>query len=353
MRRSKRGVDAQAAFGRQLRAERLLDLAARILDEVRVLRIVDLLERFQRQRLSPRRVRLRRRDGAVLHHQPQHLALAALDRARPAIGLPQFGVGIVVGRRLGQPRQQRRLRQRQLLRRPAEVSLRGGLDAVRQVAVVDLVQIDLQDGVFGVAPRQLGRQDRLLDLAGDRLLRSQKCQLDQLLGDGAAARPREAALLHRVVERAQQPDRIHAGMFVEVRVLGGNRGVQQVGGNPVQRHRGTPAEVRIAHLVEHVPIPIVDQRRGEVAGARLELVGHGQIPGDTGVAHQHDAERQNTQSHDDQHDEGRPSAARSPARRRHLRRLRAHRLPGRLEPAELAGPKRPVASAPAPRARRS
>ena len=193
-----------------------------------------------------------------------------------------------------------------------------------------------------------------MTLRGDRLLRSQKCQLDQLLGDGAAARPREAAILHRVIERTQQPDRVHAGMFVEVRVLGGDRGVQQVGGNPVQRHRSTPAEVRIAHLVEHVPIPIVDQRRGEVAGARLQLVGHGQIPGDAGVAHQHDAERQHTQSHDDQRDEGRRSAARSPARRRLTRwraGCRAHRLRGSLSRPSWLDRSDPAASAPAPRAR--
>ena len=209
----------------------------------------------------------------MLHHQAEHLALAALHRAGLAIGVPQPGVGVIVGRRLRQPGQHRRLRQRQVFGRFAEIGLGRGLDAVGQVAVVELVQVDLQDGLPGIAPRHFRGQNRLLDLPRDRFLGRQEGELDELLGDGAAARPREAALLDRVVDGAQQADRIHAGMLPEVRIFGRDRRINQVLRKLTQRHRRAPAVVGVAHLAQHIAVAVIDQRGGELAGPRLKLIG--------------------------------------------------------------------------------
>src|SRR5688572_33239489 len=64
--------------------------------------------------------------------------------------------------------EQRRLRdgQRREVRFP-EVRLRRGLDAIGLVAVVDLVEVELEDLLLRVRPRDLDGEDRLLDLARD------------------------------------------------------------------------------------------------------------------------------------------------------------------------------------------
>ena len=59
------------------------------------------------------------------------------------------GVDIVDGRGLRQPGQEGGLRQGQLVGGGVEIGLGGGLDAVGQVAVIDLVQVQLEDLVFG------------------------------------------------------------------------------------------------------------------------------------------------------------------------------------------------------------
>jgi len=55
------------------------------------------------------------------------------------------------------------------------------------VAEVDLVQVDLEDAVLGVATLELHGQHRLLELALEAAIRREEQDLGELLGDGAAA----------------------------------------------------------------------------------------------------------------------------------------------------------------------
>ena len=105
-----------------------------------------------------RQVGLLLRDVAVLDHQAQYHALPGLG----GLGILQR---IVAGWRLRQPGQQRTLRQVQLSGVFGKVGASGRLDAVGQVAVVGLVQVECQNLVFAVGPRQSPGQDGLAQFA--------------------------------------------------------------------------------------------------------------------------------------------------------------------------------------------
>ena len=72
---------------------------------------------------------------------------------------------VVLRRRLHQAGDQRRFGHVEVARVLVEVALRGGLDAVALVPVVDLVQVHLQDLVLGELLVQLIGQDDLARLA--------------------------------------------------------------------------------------------------------------------------------------------------------------------------------------------
>ncbi len=83
-------------------------------------------------------------------HQPQH-DLLARD------GEVGVGEGVVDAGGLRQTGQQGAFGQEQVGGRLAEIGLRGGLDAVGHAAVIDLVEVQGQDFVLGVAPRSAPR----------------------------------------------------------------------------------------------------------------------------------------------------------------------------------------------------
>ena len=123
---------------------------------------------------------LRCSDVPRLAHGLQHLG-ATLKRRRRVV------VRVVRRGQLGQAREQRRLRQRQVLRRLGEVRLCSGLDAVRVVAVEDGVEIRRQDLVFGEAILELDREDRLAQLPVEGVLLDDVNLRDQLLRQRRAA----------------------------------------------------------------------------------------------------------------------------------------------------------------------
>ncbi len=319
-------MDTQAALRQQFRAEGLLDLAARILDEVRILRGVGLAQRLEDDRRLPRGVGLGRGDRVIAHHQRQDGTLPPLDRAGRAIRVPQPRVGVVIGRRLGQSGQQRGFGQRQIGRALVEVGFGGRLDAVGQVAVIDLVEIDLEDFVFRIAPRDFGGQDRLFDLPGQRPFGGEEGQLDQLLGDRAAAGGRvQVAIFDRVIERAGDADGVHAGVLIEIGVFSREGGRRQVRRDGRQRDRGAPAIVRVGHFVQQPARPVVDQRRVELAGAGLQLIGRGQRRGDAGIADEPGADEQQPQRRAEQQRQRHPPTAGAAFGGRSSRRLRRAR----------------------------
>ncbi len=255
-------------------------------------RIVHLAQWLEHQLFGPCRVGLGIADVTLLHHQPQNDALPPLDRAGLSVRLPQLGVGIVVGGRLAEADNHGSLGQGELGCMPSEVSLGRGLDAVGQVAIVDLVQVDPEDRVFVISPRDFSRQDRLFHLTGYGPLGREVGELDELLGDGAAARSAQIALADGIVDRTRNAYRVHAAVGVEVGIFRGDGSVDHVRRHLVEFDRSAPAVVRVRDLVEDLPGAVVDQRRCKAAHACLQLVGAGQIARDAGVADKDDAQEQ-------------------------------------------------------------
>ena len=125
--------------------------------------------------------------------------------------------------------------------------------------VVDPVQVELEDLVLAVAVLERVGEQRLLHLAGDRLLRSQQGELHQLLGDRAAALGGAAGRdVHG--DGPADRDRIDGAVVVEGPVLG-----RQGRGGPVATHlvelqRDVVLALRVA-LAENVAGAVVDDDR--------------------------------------------------------------------------------------------
>ena len=118
-------------------------------------------------------------------HQPQHF-VTAVRRCLRVVDR------VVPGRARRDAGEHRRLRQREVFRVLAEVSLGRCLDAVVEAAVRNLVQVPLEDLVFRIALRKLDRVHGLLELALIRaLIAVGERDVDvanELLGDRTAAR---------------------------------------------------------------------------------------------------------------------------------------------------------------------
>ena len=145
----------------------------------------------------------------------EHLAE---DEVAPRLRMARVHDRVVERRVLGNPRQQRRLRERQVSGALAEVGERGLLDPVGAVAEVDRVEVGREDAVLRPALLELPRERRLLELARDRALVRDHRVLDELLRDRRAA-------LHEPVlgdvgpERARHPVHVDAAVLVEPLVL--------------------------------------------------------------------------------------------------------------------------------------
>jgi hypothetical protein len=163
--------------------------------------LLDVVDEVLRRPLRPRqadlvrvgeigRVRLvvlRRRDLSLLEHRPQH-------EPAPLARLLRVGHRVVEARVGRDPREQRRLRERQVAGALLEVRQRGLLDPVGAVPEVDRVQVLLQDPPLRpAAPRVVGEPlelpgvGRLAHLARDCLLLAVERVLHELLRDRRAA----------------------------------------------------------------------------------------------------------------------------------------------------------------------
>ena len=207
-----RRVNLEAAFAHRVRAVLLLELVDHVGEEVRLLDA-----RVDAARLEPERVRANRRvvlgerDVVVVDERAQHLVATVERRLRVV-------ERVVHRRRLRQPRQERRLEQRQLAGGLREVRLRRGLDAVGVVAVVHGVQVLVEDLRLRPLARELDREARLLDLARERLLLAGVEVADELLRD------RGAALDHLaggevLPSRARNADVVHTSVLPEAAVF--------------------------------------------------------------------------------------------------------------------------------------
>ncbi len=155
-------------------------------------------------------------DEAKFVHAPQHVLLA---------GLGPLGIGHRVegGGRLRQSGQHRRLGDRDILERLAEVDLRRRGEPVGPLAEEDLVDVQLEDLVLAEARLDLPGQQHFAELARDRLLPREEEVACHLHGDGAGA------LLGAGTEigpgGAHHRKIVDTPMLVEPFVLGGQNGL--------------------------------------------------------------------------------------------------------------------------------
>ena len=179
----------------------------------------------------------------LLHHQVERDAGAA------ARGL---GVGgrRIIGRRLDEAGDDRRLGDRELGRAVAEEAARSGVDAIGAAAEIDAVEIELEDLVLGEAPFERHRQYGLAQLAGEAAIVVEEDVAGELLGDGRAAL-RPAAALDAHDQGADDADRIDADMRAEAAVLDRDHRVAHDRRDPVV---GQPFAEHRAHRLDDVAI---------------------------------------------------------------------------------------------------
>ena len=179
--RVKRGLDHKAVAAGEVRTQPR-ELGAGERDEL----VRDRRERRRKNvdSLDRRRVRLRSGDPAVVDHAPEHVRLARVRR----------GVDdrVVFGGTLRKPREIGRVSEIEIRRSDSEVHARRGLDAVRAAAVVDVVQVELEDLRLRAIRLELQRDERLMRLAqGERGRIVRKVEPSRkLLGDRRRARRR-------------------------------------------------------------------------------------------------------------------------------------------------------------------
>ena len=207
------------------------------------------------------------RDVAVGQHAVEH-QVAALQAV---VGVVD---GVVVGRRLGNAHEGGRLDQREVARVLREVALRRSLDAVGARAVVDGVEVHLEDLVFGVELLHLQGEIDLAHLAldGDLVhLRGQDGLAHELLRDGGGA---FLAAGDVDDDGARDAGEVDAVVLVEALVLGVDRGEQHV-----LAHLGQLDGVAVLKLElrEHRGLIAGEDRGGARLVVGVDLGGVGQV----------------------------------------------------------------------------
>ena len=120
----------------------------------------------------------------------------------------------IIGRRLDQPGDDRRLAQAEPVGAMAEEGAAGGIDAIGAAAEINPVEIELEDLVLGEFALKRERQHRFPDLAAEGAAVGQEDVAGELLGDGRSALA-PAAGLEPHLERARDADRVDAEMAAE------------------------------------------------------------------------------------------------------------------------------------------
>ena len=265
--------------GRMVAAELVAELLAQVLLGVAAARIDGARVRPDPDARAPRRPLLLGRDEAFLPHPREH-DVAAFERAVEVRPRRQRR------RRARQAGDQRRLRQRQRLRRTSEQVPRHRLDAVDAGAQVDPVQVQLEDLVLRELRVDVEREHRLADLAAVGFLVRQEERARELLRQraGPLRRPGREVPDHRAPER----DRIDAEVAVEAMVLDRDERVPQVFRDLGERHV-------VPVLVQAEPPLAVRREEPGVADAAAQLVhdvGLPHQPGEADGADEHERDEE-------------------------------------------------------------
>ncbi len=173
-----RGVNLQAQGHHLFFAEALLQLAPHVLGKVAAFLEPVRPQRLELDGLAQGRDRFRLGDVAHVHHAPEHIFLALLGPLGGQVG------GVTAGR-LGDARQNRRLRQGEVFHVLREKFLGRGLHPVGPPPQENVVQVDGEDFFLGEVLVDAVGQHRLFDLAAEAALRGEHDALHHLLGDGA------------------------------------------------------------------------------------------------------------------------------------------------------------------------
>ena len=237
-------LDDQVVAGREIGPQRP-QLVEDVADEVRG---EGLALGREHGKIDSRRLGgLRGRDHAVGLEPAQHIRLAGAG----ALGMYER----VEAGALRQPGKQARLREIELARRDAEVGASRRLDAVGAAAVVDLVEVGLEDLVFRVVRLELEREQRLARLAErQRVAGVEVERARELLRDGRCAgtdgRERRG--------RAHDRQGVDPGVLPEALVLGCDRRGDGDGSDVLEADRDVEAVRGLA--VQHGAFAIEHHR---------------------------------------------------------------------------------------------
>ena len=171
-------------------------------------------------------------DDRVFAHAPEYVNTPVLGQIR----IDERRIGRWA---LGQTRQQRRFRNRKLTRGFVEVGLGRFADPPGARAEVDLIQIQIEDLVFGEVALDLSRQHHLAELAREAPFGAEQHLLDQLHGDRAGALL-DAAGADVHPGGAQDRHIVDPTVLEEVAVLRGHESEACVLGQRSQRYHDPP-----------------------------------------------------------------------------------------------------------------
>ncbi len=158
--------------------------------------------------------------------------------------------------------------------RSTEISLSCRLHAVGEVSVVDLVEIQLEDFIFGVATGNFGGEQDLANLAQGGSLgaffgREQQVARD-LLGNGRGAR--NGLTLSQVLpDGTGDRGRVEPGIAVKGRILGSDEGAHHVRRDLIQRDIRAAPRLRIKDFVKQIALPVQDAGRFELSRMLLQI----------------------------------------------------------------------------------
>ena len=176
-----RGADLQAAFIQRRIAVLVIDAAADFFDEV-----IDIRHLGAERTLKGDKV-FRLGGGGIAIGDVAVFRHLADDDVAPGDGGGFVANGIIVGGTFGQCRQIGRFRNGQFVQRFSEIVRGGGRDPIGILAEEYLVQIQLENMVFGEGLFDPHGEDRLADLAHIVDFVIQEKAFHHLLGDGGRA----------------------------------------------------------------------------------------------------------------------------------------------------------------------
>ncbi len=175
---------------------------------------------------------------------------------------------VVRRRRLRQAGEHRGLGERDVLQVLAEIHARRGREAVRALAQIDLVHVQLENLVLGERALDLVRKQHFIDLARVRLFARQEEVARDLHRDRARAL-RSAAMRQIGEARAQDTDEVDAAVFVEAVVLDREHRFFHLVGNVGETHQAATLFAEFAD--QHVVGRIDAQRHFRtIVGQRVE-----------------------------------------------------------------------------------